>query len=96
MHKPYHAIAYVKINSCAAPGKTGASDQILTLIAFPFFFVIQCITVDDVFSNHLISGDNLVSNKPIARRSVGLTDALSSSKVILGDGVVSNYLVSSG
>ena len=25
MHKPYHAIAYVKINSCAAPGKTGAS-----------------------------------------------------------------------
>ena len=33
-------------------------DQILTLIAFPFFFVIQCITVDDVFSNHLISGDN--------------------------------------
>ena len=44
----------------------------------------------------LISGDNLVSNKPIARRSVGLTDALSSSKVILGDGVVSNYLVSSG
>ena len=41
-------------------------DQILTLIAFPFFFVIQCITVDDVFSNHLISGDNLVSNKPIA------------------------------
>ena len=71
-------------------------DQILTLIAFPFFFVIQCITVDDVFSNHLISGDNLVSNKPIARRSVGLTDALSSSKVILGDGVVSNYLVFSG
>ena len=67
-------------------------DQILTLIAFPFFFVIQCITVDD----HLISEDNLVSNKPIARRSVGLTDALSSSKVILGDGVVSNYLVSSG
>ncbi len=61
-------------------------DQILTLIAFPFFFVIQCITVGDVFSNHLISGDNLVSNKPIARRSVGLTDALSSSKVILEDG----------
>ena len=56
-------------------------DQILTLIAFPFFFVIQCITVDDVFSNHLISG---------------LTDALSSSKVILGDGVISNYLVFSG
>ena len=76
-------------------------DQILTLVAFPFFFVIQCITVDDVFSNHLISEDNLVSNKPIARRSVGLTDplsssTLSSSKVILGDGVVSNYLVSSG
>ena len=21
MHKPYHTIAYVKINSCAAPGK---------------------------------------------------------------------------
>ena len=71
-------------------------DQILTLIAFPFFFVIQCITVDDVFSNHLISGDNLVSNKPIARRGVALNDTPISSKVILGDGVVSNYLISSG
>jgi len=71
-------------------------DQILTLIAFPFCFVIQLVTVDKVVSNDLISGDNLVSNKPIAGRGVGLTDDLSSSKVILGDGVVSNYLVSSG
>ncbi len=71
-------------------------DPILTLIVFPFCFVIQCITVDDVFSNHLISGDNLVSNKPIAGRSVGLTDAPISNEVISGDGVVLTYLVSSG
>lgn len=34
--------------------------QILTFIAFPLCFVIQPIAIDEVVSNHLISGDNLV------------------------------------
>ena len=72
------------------------SDQFLTLIAFPFCFVIQPIAIDEVFSNDLISGDNLVSNKPIAGRGVVLTDTPISNEVISGDGVISNYLVSSG
>ena len=29
------------------------SDQFLTLVAFPFCFVIQLVTIDEVVSNHL-------------------------------------------
>ena len=72
------------------------SDQFLTLIAFPFCFVIQPIAIDEVVSNDLISGDNLVSNKPIAGRGVVLTDTPISNEVISGDGVVLTYPISSG
>ena len=70
-------------------------DQILTLIACPFFFVIQCITVDDVFSNHLISCVDVLSKHIIVGRGVSLIDTppwddLISSKVISGGG---DYLI---
>ena len=113
------------------------SDQFLTLVAFPLCFVIQLVTIDEVVSNHLISGDNIISchagfaiqrNRAAdlqsvssawliarhhqwvlritnprlnyaglqIRRDSGDRDALSLIKVISGDGVISNYLVSSG
>ena len=72
------------------------SDLFLTLVAFPFCFVIQLVTIDKVVSNNLISGDDLVSNKPIAGRGVVLTDTPISNEVISGDGVVLTYPVSSG
>ena len=68
-------------------------EHFLTLIVFPIYFVIQWVTKDEV-----------VSNYPIIKRGVNLTntpnapsgDDLISSEVILGDGVVSTDPVSSG
>ena len=77
-------------------------EHFLTLIVFSICFVIQWVTVDRVISNHLISGDNLVSNDAIVGRgdysinTPTARDDLSSIKAILGDGVVSTDPVSSG
>ena len=42
--------------------------QFMTLIVFPLCLVIQLIAIDEVVSNHLISGDDVLSRYPVVRR----------------------------
>ena len=58
------------------------SDQFLTLIAFPFCFVIQLVTIDKVVSNYLISGDDIISNYPIGWRGVSLANTPSGDNLV--------------
>ena len=53
-------------------------EHLLTLIVFSICFVIQWVTVDEVVSNHLISGDDLSSIKPISGDGVVSTYSVSS------------------
>ena len=43
-------------------------EHFLTLIVFPVCFVIQWVMIDEVVSNHPISGDKVISNYPIVGR----------------------------
>ena len=39
------------------------SDQFMTLIAFPFCFVIQLVTIDEIVSNHLVVRRGIIQKK---------------------------------